>query len=95
VSDTGIGIPAEKQRTIFEPFCQADNSISRRFGGTGLGLTISAKLCRMMGGRIWVHSAPGQGSRFHFTLDFGVPQEPAPALVARSLPPRRAEVREE
>jgi two-component system, sensor histidine kinase and response regulator len=70
VRDTGIGIPEDKQRLIFDSFSQADTSTTRRFGGTGLGLTISANLVRMMGGRIWVESAPAQGSRFHFTAEF-------------------------
>ncbi|MCU1256438.1 MAG: domain S-box [Candidatus Angelobacter sp.] len=67
VRDTGIGIPKEKQSAIFEAFNQADNSTTRVYGGTGLGLTISSRLVEMMGGSIWVESEPTQGSRFHFT----------------------------
>jgi two-component system, sensor histidine kinase and response regulator len=73
VRDTGIGIPLEKQKAIFEPFAQADGSTTRNYGGTGLGLTISTRLVDMMGGRIWVESEPGQGSCFHFTMPAGVP----------------------
>ncbi len=68
VSDTGIGIPPDKQNSIFEPFTQADSSTTRKFGGTGLGLSISARLMRMMGGNIWVQSEAGAGTTFHFDL---------------------------
>jgi signal transduction histidine kinase/CheY-like chemotaxis protein/ligand-binding sensor domain-containing protein len=72
VEDTGIGIPADKVPQVFEPFTQVDGSTARRFGGTGLGLTISRRLVEMMGGRIWVDSRPDQGSTFHFTVNVGI-----------------------
>ena len=70
VVDTGMGIPKDKQLKIFEAFTQADNGTTRQFGGTGLGLTISSRLVKMFGGRLWVESEPGQGSTFHFTAKF-------------------------
>ena len=79
IADTGVGICPEKQSVIFEPFSQADGSLTRRYGGAGLGLTICARFVEMMGGEIWVESELGQGSRFHFTARFPRPPETAPA----------------
>ena len=70
VRDTGIGIPPECWNSIFEPFTQADSSTTRKYGGTGLGLTISARIVAMMGGRIWFESEEGRGTQFHFTVRF-------------------------
>jgi signal transduction histidine kinase/AmiR/NasT family two-component response regulator len=97
VRDTGIGISPENQTKVFEAFSQADGSMARKYGGTGLGLTICRRLVEMMGGRIWLESEPGRGSTFHFTIRLAMQGLPvrqgdphrANAAVAqsRSLPP--------
>jgi signal transduction histidine kinase/DNA-binding response OmpR family regulator len=76
IRDTGVGIPADKQGKIFEPFSQADGSMARVYGGTGLGLTICTRLVGLMDGRIWVESALGKGSTFHFHVSLHVQQGP-------------------
>ncbi|HEV3253014.1 MAG TPA: response regulator [Candidatus Acidoferrales bacterium] len=81
VTDTGIGVPPEKQAVIFEAFTQADTSTTRQYGGTGLGLTITSRLVGMMNGRIWVESKPGQGSTFHFIVRMDLPQGQQTRLV--------------
>ncbi|HTU93232.1 MAG TPA: response regulator [Gemmataceae bacterium] len=83
VSDTGIGIAPEKLPYIFDPFVQADTSTTRKYGGTGLGLTITGRLVEMMGGRLWVESTLGKGSTFHFTLRLQLQDRPPSRLLPR------------
>ena len=88
VSDTGIGIPSQKLGQVFERFTQADSSTTRRFGGSGLGLTISRRLVELMGGRIWVESGVGKGSVFSFAAPFEIwPTTNRPTLITVGVDP--------
>jgi two-component system sensor histidine kinase/response regulator len=85
VSDSGIGIPPEKQKLIFQPFAQADNSTTRKYGGTGLGMTISSRLATIMGGKMWVESEVGRGTKVHFTVRLQSSEKPVE--VGTTAPP--------
>jgi signal transduction histidine kinase/DNA-binding response OmpR family regulator len=85
VRDTGIGIPKDRQKLIFAAFTQADNSTTRKYGGTGLGLTITARLVELMGGRIWVESETGKGSTFHVAVSFGLAKASAKQISPPDL----------
>jgi signal transduction histidine kinase/DNA-binding NarL/FixJ family response regulator/HPt (histidine-containing phosphotransfer) domain-containing protein len=94
VRDSGIGIPGTAHRRIFEPFAQADGTMARRYGGAGLGLSIARQLVRMMGGELWMESAPGRGSTFSFTILMRAGSAGAPAVTraepaagGRAVPP--------
>ncbi|HLZ52505.1 MAG TPA: response regulator [Candidatus Acidoferrum sp.] len=90
IKDTGVGIPADKQSKIFEAFSQADGSMARKYGGTGLGLTICTRLVEMMEGRIWVESEPSKGSTFHFLISLAIQQN----LASRPSPINPAYLRD-
>ena len=81
VQDTGVGMTSEQAAKLFQPFMQADTSTTRKYGGTGLGLTISKRLAEMMGGEIWVESEQGRGSIFSFTAKFGLGKEKAQKTI--------------
>jgi CheY-like chemotaxis protein len=93
VTDTGIGIAPHKIAGVFERFAQADASITRQYGGSGLGLTIARQLVELMGGRIWVESTPGAGSTFFFTAVFGVRANRHVAGETSPLPPANTDLR--
>jgi two-component system, sensor histidine kinase and response regulator len=90
IRDTGVGVPADKQARIFEAFSQADGTMARKYGGTGLGLTICTRLAEMMEGRVWMESEPGQGSIFHFVVRLGIDSTPP----TRSAPAEPSQLRD-